>query len=119
MESTNALGDGSPAVCDGAYPTLGGVPATSEADFSPVQSISDALNDLSCRFRIFRETDFACTQDSSGNLIFRNPGSTLQFCTLVDHALRFSSGLTILSARFRDTDGNAGPTAQIAVRVTP
>jgi hypothetical protein len=111
------LGDGSPAVCDNSFPTLGGVPASTPGDYSPLQSITDALNDLGCRFRVFAETDFACTQDSSGNFVFRSPSSAVQFCTLVNDALTFPGGDTILSARLRDTAGNAGPSVQIVVRI--
>jgi hypothetical protein len=118
MESSAALGNGSVAVCDDSFPAPGGVPAIDPWDFAPSQPVSDALNDLSCRFRAFRDTDFACTQDSSGNLIFGNSGSTLQFCTLVDDALTFPNAPTVLTARLRDTAGNAGPPAQIVVRIT-
>ena len=112
-------GDVATIVHRGAYPTLGGVPAVDPTDFSPVQPVSSALNDLSCRFHVYRETDFACTQDSSGNLVFSNSGSTLQFCTLVNGALTFPNGVTVLSARLRDTEGNTGPVVQIVVRITP
>jgi hypothetical protein len=117
MESSADLGDASPAVCDGSFPTLGGVPGISTPDFSAVQPVSDALNDMGCRFRVFAETDFACTQDASANLRFDNPSSTIQFCTLVDEALPFPVGDTVLTARLRDTAGNAGPPAQIVVRI--
>ena len=117
IESANNLGDGSPAVCDNSFPNLGGVPGVNPADFSPVQSISDALNDLGCRFRVYAETDFACTQDSSGNFLFGSAGSTVQFCTLVDDTLTFPTGDTVLTARLRDTAGNAGMASQIVVRI--
>ena len=67
---------------------------SSPADFSPVQSVSDALNDWSCRFKVYSETDFACTQDSSGNFLFGSPTSTVQFCTLVNDTMTFPAGNT-------------------------
>ncbi|MBI3785984.1 MAG: hypothetical protein HY270_21540 [Deltaproteobacteria bacterium] len=111
------LGDGSVAVCDNSFPTLGGVAAATPGDYTPVQSTTDALNDFGCRFRVYAETDFACTQDSTGNFVFRSPSSTVQFCTLVSDALTFPGGDTILSARLRDTAGNAGPAVELVVRV--
>lgn len=116
IESTQSLGNGSARVCDNSFPTLGGVPAINALDFSPVQSVSDALNDFSCRFKTFTETDFACTQDGSGNFIFGDPSSTIQFCVLVDDAMVFPAE-TVLSVRVRDTAGHAGPPVQIVVRV--
>lgn len=118
IESSANLGNGSPAVCDNSYPNVGGVPAISPTDFSPVQAVSDALNDWSCRFKVYAETDFACTQDSSGNFLFGSAASTVQFCTLVSEVMSFPTGDTVLTARLLDTAGNAGPAAQIVVRVS-
>ncbi|HVM97906.1 MAG TPA: hypothetical protein VMT89_16040 [Candidatus Acidoferrales bacterium] len=111
------LGDGSLAVCDNSFPVLGGIPGSTPSDYTPVQPITDALNDFGCRFTVYSETDFACTQDSTGNFVFRSPSSTVQFCTLLTDALTFPGGDTILSARLRDTAGNAGPSVEIVVRV--
>lgn len=117
VQVDRALGDGSSQVCDNSSPVLGGVPSTAEGDFSPELAITDALNDFGCRFRVYTETDFACTQDSGNNFVFRSPSSTIQFCTLISDALTFPPGDTIVSARLRDIAGNAGPPAQIVVRV--
>ena len=117
IESSNNLGDGSVAVCDNSFPNVGGVPGVGPADFTPVQSVSDALNDFSCRFKVYSETDFACTQDSSGNFLFGNTSSTVQFCTLVSDTLTFPLGDTVLTARLLDTAGNAGQSVQIVVRI--
>jgi hypothetical protein len=116
IESTQNLGNGSAVVCDNSFPTPGGVPGINPPDFSPVRTVSDALNDFSCRFRIFTETDFACTQDGSGNFIFGNQSSTVQFCILIDDALVFPTE-TVLTVRLNDTGGHAGPPAQIVVRI--
>jgi hypothetical protein len=118
IESSNNLGNPTQVVCDNSFPALGGVPAVNPPDFSAVQPVSDALNDFGCRFKVFAASDFACTQDASGNLMFRNPSSTVQFCTLVNEALTFPSGETVVTVRLRDTAGNLGPPAQIIVRIT-
>ena len=115
--SGNDLGNGSPAVCDNSFPSVGGVPSVSPPDFSPIQSVSDALNDWSCRFKLYSETDFACTQDNSGNFLFATPSSTVQFCSLVNDTLTFPRGDTILTVRLLDIAGNAGHPVQIVVRV--
>jgi hypothetical protein len=117
LVTNRPLGDGSSTVCDKAFPSTGGVPAIAPPDFSFEQTISDALNDFSCRFRTFNEADFACTQDSNGSFLFGNGGSTTQFCVLVNDALTFPTGDTVLTVRLRDTAGQAGPSAQIVVRV--
>ncbi len=119
IESSNDLGlKPTQAVCDKAFPALGGVPAVNPPDFSAIQPVSDALNDLACRFKVFSDGDFACTQDTSGNLTFDSGSSTVQFCMLVNQALTFPGGDTVLTARLRDIAGSAGPPAQIIVRIT-
>ncbi len=115
--TSRALGDGSPAVCDNSLPGLGGIPETTPVLFSPIQPITDALNDFGCRFRVFDEADLSCTQDNGGNFVFRSASSTIQFCALISNALTFPSADTVLSARLRDTSGNAGPIFQMVVRI--
>jgi hypothetical protein len=117
VQVSRALGDGSEAVCDATYPNVGGVPGTLVGVFDPVPQVTDALNDLGCRFRAFTEPDFACTQDSGANLSYRNPSSTVQFCALIHDALTFPPGDTIVTVRLRDIGGNAGAPAQMVVRV--
>lgn len=117
IESSRDLGDGSVAVCDNSFPNLGGVPGVNPADFAAVQSVSDALNDLACRFSVYNETDFACTQGDSGDFVFSNASSTTQFCTLISSTLTFSIGDTLLTVRLRDTAGNAGTAVSMVVRI--
>ena len=112
------LGDGSADVCDKAFPETGVVPAVDPPSFALEQEVSDALNDLACRFRLYTEPGFACTQDNNGNFLFASPGSTLQFCTLVNDAFPFPAGETVVTARVRDTAGNVGPATEIVVRIT-
>src|SRR5262249_18790761 len=69
VESSNALGDGSAAVCDG------GVPAIDPPDFSASQHVANALNDLACNFVISTGANFACTQDQFGAPAFLGAGT--------------------------------------------
>jgi len=115
--SSRSLGNGSPVVCDRSYPNGGGVPAAESVEFEMTQTMSDALNDLSCRFKLYPEADFACTQDSTGNLLFANPASTIQFCVLADENIAFPTGETVLTVRLRDTAGNVGEARQLVVRI--
>ncbi|GBD27385.1 hypothetical protein HRbin30_02732 [bacterium HR30] len=117
IQVNRALGDGSEVVCDATYPRVGGVPGTLLGMFDPIQSVTDALNDLGCRFRVFPEPDFACTQDRGANFVYRNPSSTVQFCALINDALTFPPGDTIVTVRLRDIGGNVGEPAQVVVRV--
>ncbi len=111
------LGDGSAAVCDKSIPKAGGVPGIETPGFPLEQPVSDAMNDLACRFRVFSEPDFACTQDRNGNFQYSSVASTVQFCTLVNDAIPFPPGDTIVTVRLRDTAGFVGPAAQIVVRI--
>lgn len=112
-----ALGDGSPAVCDRSHPAVGGVPAIDPPVLDLTQPISDAMNDLACRFRVFAEPDFACTQDRNGNFQFSSVASTVQFCSLINDGFPFPAGDTIVTLRLRDTAGFLGPATQIVVRI--
>lgn len=116
--SSAPLGSPTTAVCDGAPPAAGGVPAVDPPRFDPEPAITAALNDLACRFRVFGVTDFPCTQTVRGHYRFVDPSSVIQFCALVNEALTFPAGDTVLTARLRDIGGHAGGTAAIVVRVT-
>ena len=124
IESNKDLGNGSPAICDAAGPgatqTPGGVPAIPTPSFDPQsQQVSDALNDLGCRFN-FRSQPDACTKDP----ITETPGfvssdSTSQFCTAgaLGHELELPSGDTVLTVRWRDQNGNLGNPASLVIHV--
>lgn len=112
-----ALGDGSEQVCDITYPSIGGVPGTLPSDIGVTPMAADAINDLACRFRAYTEPDFACTQDGNANLQFRSGSSTVQYCILINDALTFPPGDTIVRARLRDTGGNIGGWGELVVRV--
>jgi hypothetical protein len=113
------LGDGSPTVCDNGIPSFGGVPSVDPPDFSEAQFISDAINDLGCRFNdgtgnpSGRGPEEACTMFSDGQFRFVDPQSTVQFCAIIGTAFSFPLGDTLVTARL-----SGGPEQQIVVRIT-
>jgi hypothetical protein len=127
IEVTHALGDGSTAVCDDMPPTLGGVPAINPPDFNPDPTVSDRINDLSCRFvdgtgmKVGRScgdaTSCVLNIDGQHGCVSPAPPTTTQYCGFINQALAFPSGDTVISARVRDVRGNPGPVAQILIRV--
>jgi len=126
IEVSRALGDGSGAVCDDTPPTTGGVPAVNPPDFSPTQPVANAINDLACRFKDGfgfhsgrTKLSEACTTFADGGYRFKMPGTTVQFCGLMNEPVVFQSGDTVVTARVRDVAGNISFRAQIVVRVSP
>ncbi len=117
VQVSRALGDGSEAVCDVTPPRLGGVPGSILSESAFELATTDAVNDFACRFRVFTEPDFACTLDVGGNLRFREAASTVQYCVLINDALTFPPGDTIVRVRLRDIGGNVGSAAEMVVRV--
>lgn len=126
--SSRPLGDGSAAVCDRTPPNAGGVPAVDPPVFAESSHVIAATNDLGCRFldgnnNPFgrRGSDNSCVQFpfDSGTYRFVAPGSTIQFCGLVDSTFTFPPGDTLLTVRMRDVFRNAGEPAQLIVRVQP
>lgn len=120
--TSHALGNGSFAVCDdgpAGMALIGGVPATDPAVFGGSQAVSNAINDLSCRFDARGSSAQACTRDNFQNDTFVNPTSTVQFCTAagVGVEIAFPPGDTYLTARVRDVVGQPGLPATIVIRV--
>jgi hypothetical protein len=121
--SSRPLGDGSAAVCDIGPPntsTAGGVPAVDPPQFGGGQTVSNAINDLSCRFEARIASSLACTRDGFSQIeSFVAAGSTIQFCTNpgVGAELAFPPGDTHLMVRIRDVAGQPGPPASIVIRV--
>lgn len=132
IEVSQPLGNGSPAVCDDTPPNPGGVPAINPPNFSVTQMISNALNDLSCRFDNGtgqpgpRSQQNACTLFPDGNFAFvcstasspgcTNGASTLQYCGQITRPLEFATGDTLVTVRVQDTHGNPGLPAQLIIR---
>jgi hypothetical protein len=126
VQSTRDLGNGSAAVCDREGPTAGGVPAIDPPSFQPTTMVLEAANDFSCRFldgggafRARTNSSDSCVQNppNSGVFAFVAPNSKAQYCALVDLAILFPPGDTILTVRLRDVVGNVGLQRQILVRI--
>lgn len=126
IQTTRALGNGSAAVCDRGGNDAGGVPAINPPNFDQTQMILNAVNDFSCRFvdggDAFRgrtNTMDSCVQNppDSGTFSFVDARTRVQFCGLVDLAIKLPPGDTTLTVRLRDTFGNVGVPRQIVVRV--
>ncbi len=111
IESTQSLGDGSAAVCEG------GVPGINPPDFGPSQAVANALNDLACHFVAATAPGFACTQNEFGQTAFVGSGTQAQFCFFVPQSLALPDGETTLNVQLRDTAGNLGPLRSAIVRV--
>jgi hypothetical protein len=110
------LGDGSPVVCDRMKPNIGGIPGSPKVDWSETQVVADRINDLTCRFESFNESDSSCTQTASGDFSFISQDTTQQFCMIVAKAWAFPEGDTLVTVRLRDMKGNPGPAKQMRVR---
>jgi hypothetical protein len=119
IESSRDLGNGSPQVCDRQRPNIGGIPGVNPPSFAETERISNAINDFSCRFETFIESESSCTLSPSGDYAFLNPQTTTQFCMIVAKAYAFPVGDTLLSVRLRDADGNPGPVKQMRIRRPP
>jgi len=111
--SNKPLGDGSKEVCDRRPPNIGGIPAA--ASFAETQAISDAINDLTCRFETFLESESSCTLDKLGNFSFASKDTTVQFCAMVARSFAFPIGTTDVQVRVRDVSGNYGPVAKMRI----
>lgn len=117
------LGDGSPAVCDTEDDNFGGVPGVQPPRFDDTPEISDALNDLGCRFTngigdfVGRGPEEACVLFRDGERRFVDPSTTVQFCARITLPMSFPTGETLVAARVRDESGLVGPERQIVVRV--
>lgn len=106
------LGDGSAAVCD-----AGGVSPVSPPDFALTQAVSNAMNDLACRFDPATVPGLACTRSESGEPAFLDAATAAQFCLHVTEPLALPSDDTRLTVRVRDRAGKVGAAAVAIVRV--
>ncbi|MEO8603559.1 MAG: hypothetical protein ABI629_13375 [bacterium] len=106
------LGDGSRAVCDEF-----GVPAIDPPDFAVTQAVSNAINDLACRFEVATRPNAACTQNSFGQTAFLNSATRAQFCLPVTGSMAFASGETRVTVQVRDQTGLLGPAQQMVLQV--
>lgn len=116
--SDRPLGDGSAAVCDRSGDEIGGVPGFSPPSFADTPAITDALNDLACRFDDHPSFNESCTLDDLGRFSFVDSRTERQFCIpAIGTELEFPSGDTRLTARLRDTACNIGNEVSIVIRV--
>jgi len=118
------LGDGSTDVCDNTAPLIGGVPAVNPPDYSLTQPISDAINDLGCRFLngsglpLGRSSaGEACTVQPDGQFRFVGSGTTMQFCNMIGRPFAFPAGDTLVTLQLRDEGGNLSLIGKMIVRV--
>ncbi len=124
IQVSRPLGDASAEVCDDTEGNFGGVPGIDPPNFAETQAISDAMNDLGCRFNDGtghpggRTFDSACVLFPDGEFRFVDSTATVEFCGFISVPLRFADGDTIVTARVRDTAGILGPPRQIVIRVT-
>lgn len=113
IETSRDMGNGSPEVCDRKRPNIGGIPGINPPNFGDTKKISDAINDFSCRFETFIESDGSCTLNKGGDYSFVRKDTTTQFCMIVARAYLYPVGRTLLSVRLRDSEGNPGPVQQL------
>jgi hypothetical protein len=107
------LGDGSREICDEF-----GVPGEADLDFNPLtQGLSNAINDLSCRFEVATRSNAACTQNAFGQLSFVSTATRAQFCLSVTSGMTFPPGDTTVAVQLRDQSGLVGPVQKMVLRV--
>jgi hypothetical protein len=120
---SRAIGNGSLAVCDdGPEQPIGGVPAVDPPMLDGSQRVSNAVNDLGCRFEARTQSDLACTRNASQEPAFVNPRPGLvQFCPIIGigSELAFAVGETRVTAIVTDVLGQPGPPESIIIRVLP
>lgn len=125
--ASQALGDGSPDLCDIAPPLLGGVPRTEPLEFgADVESVR-AINDFGCRLNDGAgapqgrsSSQLACTvAGSTGTYGFVAGDSRVQYCLPIAQAWAFEAAETIVAVRVRDVSGAVGARQEIVVRVAP
>lgn len=108
IQVTRPLGDGSAAVCDRMRPNIGGVPALDPPSFKQTRRVTETLNDLSCRFELFLDTESACSLSKNGDWAYKSKDTKIQFCMMVAKAWNFPVGKTLVSMRLHDRAGNPG-----------
>jgi hypothetical protein len=125
IQTTRALGDGSPAVCDVEPPNFGGVPGIDPPQLEDPDLIADALNDLGCRFvdgegaPRGRTCAEGCVRfdDGEGHCVSDAPNA--QFCAPIAMPMAFPEGDTLVTVRVRDRSGRLGSAAQLIIRIAP
>jgi hypothetical protein len=120
IEASRPLGNGDSTVVDcTSSPNLDGIAPVEPPNFGPGDSITNALQDFSCRFNP-NSISNSCLLGSDGNATLGNgsAGPTVQFCDNVAYRQKFQTGVnTVLTVRLRDSSLNLGPPEQIVISV--
>jgi hypothetical protein len=126
IETTQAMGNGSAAVCDIGPTSAGGggvfpIPMPDFTLDSPGPApgtITGALADFACRFE-YHPAGSLCTYfRDTASQSYLGLGSIVQFCDVITANAAFLPGESIVTVRLRDVNGSTGPTKQIVVRVS-
>jgi hypothetical protein len=117
------LGNPTAEVCDNQFPSnFGGVPGVAATNFPVTQMVSNAMNDLACRFvdgqgdPVGRPGASSCVEHPDGEFRLVNGASRVQFCWTVPAGVSFPLGDTLVTFRLQDIAGRAGPAAQFILR---
>jgi hypothetical protein len=114
-------GFGSSAICDMGPPPkpFGGVPGVNPPAFGSGQTITNAIQDMACRFVTSIDTRNACTRTRFGDFGYISSGARTQYCYQVPVSGAFQIGDTVVAVQLRDVAGNLGPPREFVVRVVP
>lgn len=112
VEADRPLGNGSAAICDD-----GGVPAVVPPGFDGTQAISNALNDIGCRFQVATRRGAAYTVNNFRQASFVADATRVQFCLPVTASLTFAQGDTAVSVQVRDQAGKLSTPQRLLVRI--
>jgi hypothetical protein len=108
-------------ICDKGPPPIpfGGVPGINPPNFDPGAEITEAIQDVACRFTVQETSDLACTRNRFGAFSYLGSGTRKQFCFQVSQTTVFDVGDTTVAAQLQDLAGNLGPKKEFVVRVLP
>lgn len=106
-------GEPSVEVCDQDF----GVPGFDPPSFEMTQPISDAFNDLACRFSVTTVPNTACTLNDFGQNSFMAASTRAQFCLAIGRPVLFPPSDTVLTVQAHDEAGNPGRPGRLLVRV--
>jgi hypothetical protein len=109
-------------ICDKGPPPLpfGGVPGINPPIFGPDPEVTEAIQDVACRFSVQENSEVACTRSRFGAFSYLGgPPSRKQFCFQVSQTTVFEAGDTVVAVQLRDVAGNLGPKKEFIIRVLP
>jgi hypothetical protein len=108
-------------ICDKGPPPIpfGGVPGINPPIFGPGTNVTEAIQDMACRFSVQEDTSVACTRNRFGQFSYLGFNTRKQFCYQVPASTEFQVGDTIVAMQLQDVAGNLGPKKEVVVRVLP